>query len=51
MQRFNLLIEAVIVWVSSKGRERRTIDHASMDTENIDVSDQIALLCLAIGAR
>ncbi len=39
MERFNVLIEAVVVWVSSKGQERRTIDHASMDTENRDVLD------------
>jgi hypothetical protein len=51
MERFNPLIEPVVVWVSSKGQERRTIDHVSMDTENIDMSDQIALLCLAFGAR
>jgi hypothetical protein len=51
MERFNVLIEAVVVWLSSKGQERRTIYHASMDTESIDVLDQIALLCLAFGAR
>jgi hypothetical protein len=51
MERFNILIEPVVVWLSSKGQEWRTIYHASMDTENIDVLDQIALLCLAFGAR
>ncbi len=51
MERCNLLIEPVVVCVSSKEQERRTIYHASMDTENRDVSDQIALLCLAFGAR
>jgi len=51
MERCNLLIEPVAVWFSSKGQERRTIYHVSMDTENIDMSNQIALLCLAFGAR
>ena len=51
MERFNIWIEPVVVCLSSKGQERRAIDHASMDTENRDVSDQIALLCLAFGAR